>query len=241
MEKKLHGLFYRIEDTHWWSVGMRKIQLHFLKKYLKVENPLILDVGCGTGRTVIELSKIGKTVGVDSSPEALEFCRKRGLKNIQLAKATNLPFRNNSFDCVTMLDVIEHIKNDLKVLSEVKRVLKKDGIALFTTPAFMFLWDDHDQMNRHYRRYTTGELKKKINMVSLEVLYISYFNTLLFPVVFMVKILNRLFGRKRMFNNQETKEPLNSLLLTIFSTERMLLDFFKFPFGVSILCVVKKN
>lgn len=240
MEKQLHRLFYEIEDTHWWSVGMRKIQLHFLKKYLKVKNPLILDVGCGTGRTLKELSKIGKTIGVDSSSEALKFCRMRGLKNVYFAKATKLPFKNNFFNCVTMFDVIEHIKDDVKALKEVERVLKNNGIALFTTPAFMFLWDDHDRMNRHYRRYTLGEFTKKLDKASLKLIYISYFNTFLFPLVVVFKVLNQLLGRKRFFNNQKTEEPLNSLLLRIFSAEKILLDFLKFPFGISILCVAKK-
>lgn len=241
MEKKLHRLFYEIEDIHWWSVGMRQIQLDFIQRYLRIKNPKILDIGCGTGATLKELSKIGETLGIDSSKEALSFCRRRGLKNIQLAQATHLPFKSESFDCVTAFDVIEHIKDDLKALKEIARVLKTGGIAIFTAPAFMFLWDDHDRMNRHHRRYTIKDFTQKLDSEKLKIKYISYFNFFLFPVVIMIKFINKLFRKIRVFNNQVTAEPLNSILLTFFSLEKRLLPFFRFPFGVSILCVAEKN
>lgn len=241
MEKQLHRLFYEIEDTHWWSVGMRQIQLDFVRRYLIVKNPKILDIGCGTGATLKELSKIGRTLGIDSSKEALSFCRRRGLRNIRLGKATRLPFKDGSFDCMTAFDVIEHIKDHLKTLREIARVLKTGGIAVFTVPAFMFLWDDHDQMNRHYRRYTIKGFTRELDSEKLKIKYISYFNFFLFPMVLAIKFINRFLGRNRVFNNQMTVGPLNSILLIIFLLEKRLLPFFRFPFGVSILCVVEKN
>ncbi len=241
MEKYLYTEFYNNEEIHWWHRSAREIQLYFVKKYLRTKKPSILDIGCGTGSTLRQLSKLGKVIGIDFSQEAINYCNKRGLKNVTLGDATRLRFRSKSFDCVTVFDVIEHIDEDLKAFKEIKRVLKSGGIAIFTMPAFMFLWDNHDVVNQHYRRYSMQELKNKLQFTSFEIVYTSYMNFFLFPVVVFVKFFNKLIGRKGQFNVQIVKEPFNSILYRIFSLEKHFLPHVKFPFGVSIICVVKRK
>lgn len=241
MEKSLYKIFYEFEEKHWWFRAARKIQLNLLKRYLFINKPKILDIGSGTGATLKELSKIGRTIGIDSYKEAIHFCHKRELKNVMLGDATKLPFKDSSYDCVTAFDVIEHIKDDVLVMKEIYRVLKPKGIAIITVPAFSFLWDSHDDMNKHYRRYFTGELKSKINRTDLNILYISYYNFFLFPIALVVKFIMKSFKKKRVINNQELIEPLNSFLYNIFLSEKYFLPLIKFPFGVSIICVSQKS
>jgi ubiquinone/menaquinone biosynthesis C-methylase UbiE len=240
MEKHLHKLFYELEDHHWWSIGIRRIQLHFVRKYLSVLNPTILDIGCGPGATLNELSKIGKTVGIDVSKYVLQLARSRGIKNVRYGNATKLSFANNSFNCVTAFDMLEHVKNDDTALQEIYRVLKTKGVVVLTSPAFMWLYDDHDRLNHHYRRYSRSELLKKAYRVGFKIRYISYCNSFLFPLIVGVKYYNRLVKRQGKFNNEDTPEPLNSILKFIFSSEIYFLDAVRFPFGLSILAVLEK-
>ncbi len=240
MEKHLHKLFYDLEKYHWWSLGIRKIQLHFVRKFTPVIRPDILDIGSGPGATLAELSKIGNAIGIDSSRYALYLARRRGLTNVRYGNVTKLQYASNKFDCVTLFDVIEHVKDEKKVLSEVYRILNPGGIAVITSPAYMWLYDDHDRMNHHFKRYTASEFNNISIKAGFTVKYLGYCNSFLFPGIILVKLINKLFKRHGLFNNQETKEPLNGILKIIFSSEVYFLNAVRFPFGLSILVVLEK-
>jgi len=95
---------------------------------------LILDVGCGTGEIMHELSRFRKrTIGVDISLSYLKEAKIKGLSCIQ-GDAHFLPFRENVFDTVIALDVIEHLEDPLRFLKECNRVLKRRGIIFIHTP-----------------------------------------------------------------------------------------------------------
>ena len=115
-------------DIYWRKWTVKKL------KNLNVEgNPLILDLCCGTGDLTIELSKIGNVVGVDFAEKMLKI----GLKKIENKKnvlllingdGLKLPFKDNSFDIVTVAFGVRNFE-DLKIgLTEIKRVLKKGGV-----------------------------------------------------------------------------------------------------------------
>lgn len=112
-----------------------------VKKLMK-ENKLkkVIDVGCGTGLLVKFLNDNHfQAVGVDSSRQAVQAAQKNvGGKNIILAKATNLPFDDESFDLVTSISMIEHLtlKDAGNFIKEARRVLKKDGFIFLVTPNF---------------------------------------------------------------------------------------------------------
>ena len=83
-----------------------------------VSRPRILDVGCGTGANLVLLSQFGDAEGVDISPDALAFCRARGLENVRLGAAETLPYEDGRFDVVTAFDVVEHMDDDVAGLRD---------------------------------------------------------------------------------------------------------------------------
>src|SRR6185369_12538506 len=106
-------------------VGRRRIIRSLVEKIratLKTSNPRILDVGCGTGANLKMLAGYGSAEGVDISPQAVEFCRDRGLNSVRLGAAEQLPYDDDSFELVTALDVIEHLDDDVAGLREMRRV-----------------------------------------------------------------------------------------------------------------------
>ncbi len=97
-------------------------------------NCIVLDAGCGNGNYIIDENRnnIKWAVGVDVSISATgkNIC----LDEIIETSLENLPFPDNTFDCVLSLWVFEHLENPQKVLDEIHRVLKPGGLLMFATP-----------------------------------------------------------------------------------------------------------
>lgn len=249
MQKEFYAEYFELEDKHWWFVGRRRLLLKLLERVLgrAHANPgrEILDVGCGTGTMLQYLSAYGTATGADADPAAIYFCRKRGLENVgQLTDAT-LPFEAATFDLVTMLDVLEHIDDDLGMLREVARVLKPEGLLLATVPAYRFLWGPQDEISHHKRRYRAEELRERLEDAGFSLMKLSYFNTLLFPFIAAIRLGRKVVPAKAAELKSDftlTKAgSLNRLFASIFAFERHLITRFDLPFGVSIVAVARKK
>lgn len=99
----------------------------------------LLDIGCGNFPSFLLNSKFSKKVGIDKSfePGKIKHSDDLQLLKWDIEKSENLPFDSESFDIVTMLAVLEHIETDeiTDIISDIFRILKKDGYFILTTPA----------------------------------------------------------------------------------------------------------
>jgi SAM-dependent methyltransferase len=140
---------------------------------------------------------------------------------------------------IVLFDVLEHIEEDVEVLQILKSRLKPGGCLLLTVPALPALWSYHDDIHHHFRRYRKGELAKRVLEGGYELTTVSYFNTLLFPLVAAVRLLKRLSG-KVLYGDLVLPQPwLNGLLKWTFATERHVVGIIPLPIGVSLLAVAR--
>lgn len=243
MQPHTYPIMYRVEGSHWWFVGRRRILSSFIMRAverLANPHPRILDVGCGTGANLEMLAEFGAAEGVDVSTEALDFCKTRGLENVRQGEAERLPYEDNTFDLVTGLDVVEHLDNDVGGLQEMRRVLRPGGRALLFVPAFMFLWGVQDDISNHRRRYTLASLTKVVREAGLEVERATYANITFFGPILLGRLLMRMTGFRPASENNLTVGFLNGVLGRIFGAEAKLLRHVNLPFGVSIICVARR-
>lgn len=243
MQQHTYSIMYEVEETHWWFAGRRRIIAGFVEEIcreVKGGRPRILDVGCGTGANLELLAHYGEAEGVDISPDALAFCRARGLENVRLGSAETLPYADNSFDLVTALDVVEHLDDDLVGLKEMRRVLKRGGRALLFVPAFMFLWGVQDEVSHHRRRYTLRDLRRAVREAGFEVERATYANISFFAPILMGRALMRVSGLRPASENNINVAALNGLLGRILGAESSLLRHINLPFGVSAICVARR-
>lgn len=241
MQKYLYEDLYNLEETHWWHKSKRELVTYFLEKYFSSKYNKILDVGCGTGKNMEQLQKYGNVWGLDNSKEAIKFCRKRGLKNLQLSNAEKTKFKANSFDIITLLDVLEHT-DDNKTLKEMQRILKKNGILIITVPAFMWLWSKWDEVLYHKRRYDLKSLTSILKNNNFRVIKITYlYSFLVLPALIIRGIKEKLLSQKYypsdfLLNNS----IINKLLGIIANIEFNLAKRVKIPIGTSLLVIAKK-
>ena len=247
MNEKLLEYFNDIEKHHWWWEGRREILRQELpqKKHMQV-----LDIGCGTGETmtfVKSFLKKSKVVGVDNSQLAVKYAQKRG-HEVYKVDAQKLPFKNNSFDVILLLDVIEHIKDDQLFLTEAMRVLKSEGKIIITAPALQFIWSRHDTGQGHQRRYTRHMMRELAVSCGLSISRLSYFNFFLSPAIIAIRLLGRLplFSRLGEYDSDlnykvADKNVVNSILKIIFVSEIKLMRFLSYPIGISVCAVFRKK
>lgn len=136
--------FYKNEQmdfTSWYSFMLPEL----VKRIQK--DSIILELGCGQSkglRYLVQYNYIkqGNVYGIDQSDVAIEFSRKKLPKaNLEQGDIYSLKFKNNTFDCVLMMEVIEHLEYPLEALKEVARVLKPNGELIISFPNYInFPW-----------------------------------------------------------------------------------------------------
>lgn len=242
--EKIEKAIERTERNHWWFVGRRKILSFFIEKYLKKGSSQVLSIGCGPGVEMEFLENYGKVTGLDSSEEMLNYCKEKGITNVVSGRAQQLPFPENSFDCVVALDVLEHIEDDSSAIKEIRRVLKNGGAVLITVPAMPWLYGDFDKLAGHARRYSKQELEKKLEEAGFSPVRMTYFNTFLFVPIVIVRKIKTLLSPIIPFSAQELDYApgwMNKVLQTLFGFESILLRHMNFPAGISLIAIVSKK
>lgn len=262
MKPENYEIIFEVEDDHWWFVGRRAVVFAQIEDALKfvvppsggmssdktklppeggTTNRQILDIGCGTGATMDHLRKFGEVQGIDLALIPLSFSRRRGHERTMCASATELPFADDTFDLITALDVIEHLDDDVAGLSEIRRTLKPGASAVIYVPAFMALWGPNDDQSGHKRRYRLPELQAAAEKAGLKVERISYSNFAMFLPIWLGRKLLNFLGRTEASENKINHPLINNLMAWMFSSEANWLRRHRLPFGVSIVCVVRKE
>ncbi len=193
-----YAAMYRVEDSLWWYVGMRRIVASLVGERLRTARR-VLDAGCGTGGTLAWWHRVAvdpdraEGTGIDLSPEATGLAARRGLPRLGRASVSALPFPDAAFDGVLSLDVIYHldVADDRRALGEIARVVRPGGWACVRVPAFDSLRSAHDAAVHTRHRYRLGDLAERVAGVGLHVDRATYANALLFPAAVASRLRRR--------------------------------------------------
>ena len=243
MERDEYAIMYRVEDRHWWYAGLRAM-LDIAWNCAELHGPLrVLDAGCGTGANLSHLNTHGVCLGIDFSPDAVHLCRKRGHVKTAVSSVTALPFAAASIDTAISCDVLCHrsISDPHIPLREIANVLNSRGVLLLNLPAYQWLYSSHDVHVHTARRFTKREVERMLQNAGFEIVYTTYWNSLLFPAI----ALTRLWRKRRPLPASDLDGTTGTLAAAIFALvlalERALLRIAPLPFGLSILCVARKR
>lgn len=187
-------------QRHPWELARFDILYEYISRYLPQEGiKHILDIGCGDCFFAAELLKKRsdiKVIGVDTAYSAEEIRLKKNEMNqanfelfSSLEEASGF-LGNHATDLVLLLDVVEHIKDDVSFLSNLgmHECIDQETKVLITVPAYQHLFTEHDVFLQHYRRYNLKNLKKVIIASGFSPIDSGYFFLSLLPVRLFQKI-----------------------------------------------------
>jgi SAM-dependent methyltransferase len=235
---------FAIEDSYWWFVGKRRVLRSLIGRAIGRRRDLrILDAGCGTGATLVELARFGTAFGIDYEEVPLRYCLERGVRRAAAADVCRLPFRDGEFNLVIATDLLEHLADDAPAVREMARVLRPGGWMVVSAPASKHLWSGHDVALGHYRRYSRGQLAEALREVGLAVEWSTYAVSALYPVKLLVKVLGPFIFRGRHASHTFLTIPrwLNRILTMLMGLEARMIGRVGLLFGTSVFCVARKG
>lgn len=230
------------EDRHWWFVGRRAVISAMMRRIPLGPDACVLEAGCGTGGNLYLLSGVGQVSAFEPHEEA------RGLAASKYPGAViadgelpfRVPFPPGSFDLVAALDVLEHVEEDEAALRALVEMARPGGRIIVTVPAIQLLWGSHDRRLRHVRRYDRARLRRIARASGADIEYETYCNTILAPLVVVLRLAERLTGRDVGDQERVPTRPLNALLSSAFSLERHVVGHRSLPFGLSLAMILRR-
>jgi SAM-dependent methyltransferase len=159
------------------------------------------------------------------------------------------------FEAIGLFDVLEHLPNDVEVLSQLRSMLTPGGALILTVPAHMSLWSYFDEASHHCRRYDQAELARKLKAAGYKVEFMSQYMATIFPLVWVGRRLAA-FTRRKVGNGEESARRtheltikelritpiVNGALAWILEQEAHLIARRrKLPLGTSLLAVARTS
>lgn len=234
MKKEAFELLREAEQS-WWYRG-RALVIRAMLTRARIVAPLdpILDFGAGFGGMYSELSRLSSDVYA-SEPDA-DARTVAAMRGYVSTYATDAEALSKHYGLIGLFDVIEHIEDDKAFLLSLREALTPEGVLAITVPAFQFLWNEHDVVHQHFRRYNKRSLFRLLSDTGYESVTMSYWNTFLFIPAAAVRLLGRSGSSALGFSGF-----INTLVLVIVTIESKVLRFCSLPFGISLVVIARKK
>ncbi|WP_375382756.1 class I SAM-dependent methyltransferase [uncultured Sphingomonas sp.] len=240
MDRIVYDRMAAHDSTHWWYRARRDILADYLTRYAGLPaNARILEIGCGTGHNLPMLARFGAVDAIEIDAHARAIATERLGRPVGDAPLPELPgIARGAYDLIAVLDVVEHIADDVAALAAMRDCLAPGGRILIAVPAHAWMWSAHDVVNHHHRRYSKATLNAAIRAAGLAPKKLGYFNSLLFPLAAAARIAGKLTGREDS-DDSPPPGPVNRLFERIFRLERHLVGRVPMTPGVSIVTLAE--
>jgi len=234
----------RAEATHFWFRGFRQFIAPVLLELTRGRRVVrIIDCGCGTGHNMRLLQAYGRVVGFDLSESGTAMARAVG-RTVVRAHAAETPFVSDAFDIATSFDMLQCLEPDKAAVREMARMVRPGGAVVLTMAALEVLRGDHSESWQEVRRYTPAMARRLVEQAGLRVERVSFLFASLFPLMVIVRLVQRLLRPYRTFRPDTDiavpSAPLNALLTAVVTAEAVVARYVPMPVGSSLLVVGRK-
>jgi SAM-dependent methyltransferase len=252
-------LLLEMQRDHFWYRGRHRFLIHAIRRFCRrisasggAGSAIDLGGGCGGWLQYLqqtEPSLFDRLALGDSSVRALQLAESvvgPDVDRYQIDLA-QLPWQNR-WDTAFLLDVLEHIPDDVGVLNQVTRTLRPGGYLFVTTPALNFFWSYNDELVHHVRRYARRDFSRLAAQSGLVLCQTRYFMTFLSPLLLLSRIKSPAIAemsREQILEHQRRTHrvppaPINNLLSFVFSLETPLGHWYPLPWGTSVMAVFRR-
>lgn len=240
MDRIVYDRMAAHDSTHWWYRARRDVLASYIAREARLPTQArILEIGCGTGHNLPMLSRFGTVDAIEIDPAARRIASERLGRPVGDAPLPELPgVPRGAYDMVAVLDVVEHIADDVAALKAMATCLAPGGCILIAVPAHQWMWSAHDVVNHHHRRYSKQTLDAAITAAGLAHNGLSWMNALLFPAAVAARLAGKLTGRDDS-DDSPPPAPLNTAFEAIFRLERHLVGRVPLTPGLSIVTIAR--
>ena len=251
MDSDFAAGYRRLQERHWWFRCRSRVLRTLLGRLPWLPAATVLEVGPGPGHDLGAIYPRGVVLaGLEADPALAGQARAPEGHEVHCGTLDDLPaaLLGRSFDVVAMFDVLEHIEDDRQALRRCAELLNPGGLVLVTVPAYDWMWGRQDEVNRHFRRYTCGRLRRLLAEAGFAPVHATYFNTILLPPIALFRLaaaLSRRLGLSSRAPAAGSSDfdvslgPLDAILAWLFGLEAVLLRRLSFPCGVSVFAAAR--
>jgi SAM-dependent methyltransferase len=224
---------FTFEDSTWYgSIRAKVIELILRPKVVDRSGLKILDFGCGNGETLRflnqRLSADIEYIGYD--PNLLNSSQEEN--GIILVNEIQ-DYVDTKFDCVLLMDVLEHVSSPIEILNQAYSMLAPGGQLVVTVPAYRWAWSPHDDALGHYDRYTKTRLMGLVSRLN----DVNRVNSgYLFPTIFLLSLPFKVLKLSK--NSLKASQKFAWLLERIGKAEAALGA--RSCFGISVISIVER-
>lgn len=228
----------------------RTLALRSIESQTGDNSSIVLDVGCSSGFFLRDLRvqhPYQAAIGADYIVGPLKRLAQNlpGTPLLQF-DLRSCPLPSNTISAIVCLNVLEHIDDDQKALTEIYRILKPGGIAHIEVPASPSCYDIYDEHLMHHRRYTMQELRAKASIAGFQISSYTHLGALVFPAFYAIKRRNRRWlslppeqkaEKVRSMMRTTRQSPLMAFAMNI---ELRLHRILRYPAGIRCVICLKK-
>lgn len=245
MERAEYERMHEVEDRMWWYRGLRALAAQLLVHAL-ARSPgtgPVLDAGCGTGGMLLKLGSTvaGRpTLGLEYDVVAASFAAAKAHRPVAAGSVNEMPLGDGALGAYLSLDVLCHGGVEpVLALKEAHRCLRPGAIAIFNLPAYGWLLSAHDRRVHNVRRFSGRQARTLLAGNGFHVLRSSYWNTLLFPLMLIHRLIERDDAESDV---RDYPGWLDRLFSAALAAERWVISAgLSLPFGGSLMIVAARD
>lgn len=229
------------------DVASRANALAQIRQLVSKPDAVIMEIGCSSGFLLAELVEAFPTatvIGADVVKEPL-YRLAENLPGVPLIRFDLLryPLPEQIADVIVMLNVLEHIEDDVAALKSLFNLLKLGGHLVIEVPAGTHLYDSYDAELCHFRRYSASERQQKIERIGFTVVRRSHLGFILYPAFCAVKLINKWRLRRKntsLVGDQASRTSASLWVRLAMKLESSYLINISLPFGIRALAVAQR-
>jgi SAM-dependent methyltransferase len=237
-------------EDHPIDCASRAWALRGLRRHLVRDTGVILEIGCSSGYLLTELCRDFSRADVIGSDVVIEPLRQLAARLPDVAflrfDVTACPLPDASVDAVVMLNVLEHIDDDVGALAAARRILKPGGVLVLEVPAGPRLYDAYDRYLQHRRRYAARDVRQLLRAAGLDIVDQTHHGFFVYLPFALVKLRNRralsasVEVQRAVVSRSIGGTSSSRLLRGLLNIEAAISLYVALPFGIRYAAVCRK-